>query len=77
MISTEDRAEDLVQRYRSKESSGYSLTGMCLLDADRTGEKVSGIPVTSSAVNVLQYLCREWVDEVVLSVPGDYPGTDD
>ena len=77
IISTQDRAADVVQRYRSREDSGYYLTGICLLDVNRTGEQIQDVPVTSGAGNVLQYLCREWVDEVVISVPGDYPGTDE
>ena len=75
IISTADRADDVVGRYRSRENSGYHLTGICLLDADQTGGHIQDVPVTSGADNVLQYLCREWVDEVVISVPGDYPGT--
>ena len=76
IISTADRVEDVVRRYRSRENADYSLTGICLLDADHTGEEILGVPVTSSAQKVRSFLCREWVDEAVLSLPEHYEGTD-
>ena len=56
-------------RYKSDRMSHYLLKGVCLLDLDQTGEDVLGIPVNANADTVLPMLCREWVDEVVLSVP--------
>ena len=54
------------------ESADYQITGICLLDADRTGESVLGVPVTSTADSVRSFLCREWVDEVVISIPKEH-----
>ena len=77
IITTSDRAEDVVKRYLAPEVSLYRITGICLMDEDRVGDRIQGISVTSSAGTVLQFLCREWVDEVVLSFPEHYetPGT--
>lgn len=72
IISTGDRICDVVQRYQGMESADYQITGICLLDADRTGESVLGVPVTSTADSVLSFLCREWVDEVVISIPKEH-----
>ena len=47
------------------------------MDADEVGSEILGVNVTSSAATVLQFLCREWVDEVVLSFPEDYIAPDD
>lgn len=72
IISTSDRVDEVVKRYLSERPSHYALTGLCLLDMDQTGEKVLGIPINSTQENVVQFLCREWVDEVAISVPMHY-----
>ena len=69
IISTCDRVEDVVTRYRAQTVSGYLLTGVCVLDLDQTGEQILGVPVTANQDSVLDALRKEWVDEVVLSVP--------
>ena len=69
IITTKDRAFDVVARYQEPQVTQYRLTGVCLTDAQEVGTEILGIPVTSSADSVVQFLCREWVDEVVLSFP--------
>ena len=72
VITTKDRAEEVVKRYQLREVSQYRLTGICVMDADMVGSEILGVPVNSSAGSVLNFLCREWVDEVVLSFPEGY-----
>ena len=72
IITTKDRAEEVLARYQTREVSQYRITGVCLMDANEIGAEILGVPVTSSAGSVLQFLCREWVDEVVLSFPEGY-----
>ena len=72
IISTSSCVDEVVKRYLSERPSHYLLTGLCLLDMDQTGEKVLGVPINATQENVVQFLCREWVDEVVISVPMNY-----
>lgn len=72
IISTCDRVDEVVRRYRSETPSRYLLKGICLLDMDQTGEQIMGVPITADGESVLTYLCWEWVDEVVVSIPADY-----
>ena len=72
IISSCSRVENVVQRYQGDPSKKFLLTGVCLLDLDQVGQEVCGVPINSNADDVLQYLCRAWVDEVVISVPSDY-----
>lgn len=48
---------------------------MCILDRDKTGETVCGIPVTASSNSLLDYLCDKWVEEIFFSIPvnASYP----
>ena len=44
---------------------GIALHGIILLDKNRTGEQIDGIPVVASAENAVEYLCQNWVDRVI------------
>lgn len=68
LLTTCNHADDLVARYRNIKPSSYRITGVCVLDLDQTGTEIQGIPVNTTRETVLAHLCREWVDEVVLSV---------
>lgn len=72
IISTNDRVDEVVRRYLAEKPSNYLMKGICLLDMDRTGENVQGILVNTRMDNVLSFLCREWVDEVVVSIPNNH-----
>ena len=72
VITTSDRAEDTVQCLR-RDGHGYSILGLCLLDQDSKGQTVSGVTVTSTGAEVLEYLCDKWVDEVYIAMPAGQP----
>jgi exopolysaccharide biosynthesis polyprenyl glycosylphosphotransferase len=72
IISTCDRVDAVVKRYVSEKVSQYQLIGVCLLDLDQTGTEIMGIPINTNQDNVLSYLCREWVDEVLISIPSQH-----
>lgn len=69
VVATSDRVEEILKRYASVNPKHYLMAGICVLDCDRTGESVQGIPVNSTRDTLLQFLCREWIDEVVVSCP--------
>ena len=72
-ITTTDRAERVIKRFRNNNLNNNQVAGMCILDEDCTGQTVAGVPVTASAENVVKYLCDKWVDEVMVSVSTSYP----
>ena len=69
VVTTSDRAEELLKRYQSIRPARYLVKGICLLDGDHTGEQICGVAVDSHKDNVIDVLCREWVNEAVVSVP--------
>ncbi len=48
---------------------GVTVTGAAVLDCDRKGEEVNGIPVVADHENVSDYICRRWIDEVLIVLP--------
>ena len=69
VITAAERAESVLKRYQSIRPARYDIKGICLLDADHTGEEICGVAVDARGDNVLDVLRREWVDEVVVSLP--------
>lgn len=72
-ITTKDRAEYIIDRFRRENINHDRIQGLCILDADCIGQKISGIPVSSGENTVLKYLCDKWVDEIFVSLPESFP----
>lgn len=72
-ITVSDRAEQVMKRFFDNNIISRTVQGMCILDEDRTGTEICGIPVTASAETIVKHLCQIWVDEVFVSLPASYP----
>lgn len=72
VLTTLERAENVVKRYQKDAFCNYAVKGICILDGDHAGSEICGVPVNSTIDSVHAFLCREWVDEVVLSVPNQF-----
>ena len=72
IVTTEDRAEQVITRYQ-QDLYNYLVRGICILDQELMGSKICDVPVNATRKTVLSFLCREWVDEVVISIPNQYP----
>lgn len=72
-VTTKDRAEDVLQRFRENNITGKKIQGICILDEDCTGQTIGGVPVTASGASVVKHLCEIWVDEVFVSLPETFP----
>lgn len=66
VITSSDIAEETVQNIHNNNPARYSVVGVVVIDKDMTGESIGGVPVVSDAENVLTYVCREWVDEILI-----------
>ena len=73
VITTQDRAAYVVKRFSRNNDSGRKIHGMCILDKDCTDSFVGCVKVTATAANVMEHLCRTWVDEVFISLPVSCP----
>ena len=71
-VTTSRRAEDTVRNFLVH-NPGYLIQGICVLDEDRAGQTVAGIPVVVNRSELLTYLCDKWIDEVYFSVSSQYP----
>lgn len=69
IVTTNDRAKDVITNLRKNNMGLYSIQGLCILDRDSVGQVVSGVLVTASKDSLEDYLCDKWVDEVFISLP--------
>ena len=65
VIAPQRRLQESVEEI-CKNCYGYSTVGAVVLDADLKGEKISEVPVVANGSDVMAYVCREWVDEVLI-----------
>lgn len=64
-------AERIVKKICENSYDGRAPHGIIILDKERTGETVGGIPVVASRSSAVSYLCQNWVDEVITSYRGE------
>ena len=69
IITTEKQSQSVVKNMLSFDYIGVRPTGIVLVDQDRTGHKIQGVPVVSNLANAAEYVCREWFDEVLIVLP--------
>lgn len=75
ILTSKDTMDTVIDNIRNNNYEGFQLTGLAVYDIDkeRIGEKVNGTPIVSNADTVLDYVCREWVDEVFINLPKEIP----
>ena len=56
----------VLEGLRAHQVEKLNVTGLGMTDLDKTGEVIEGVPVVSDVKNVVNYVCREWVDEVFI-----------
>lgn len=70
VVSTEEYAAKMIQRFRRRMYNGFNLAGFAIMDKDMSGQTVERIPVVCDKDNLLEYIRTEVVDEVMINLPG-------
>ncbi len=66
IITSEANVESVIKEMLSEPLVGYVISGIILLDNNKIGTEVSGIPVVGNEENAAFYICHNWVDEVLI-----------
>ena len=69
ILTTAERAQSVILNIENHNYKDFRLTGVALLDMDKRGEQIAGVPVVADRETVVSYACREWVDEVFIDLP--------
>lgn len=78
IVTSESMVETVVETIRDNNYERFTIAGVAVLDKDMTGSVVTeGIKVVADAGSVVDYTCREWVDEVFVNLPPEQPLCED
>ena len=66
-------ADSVISNLNNHIYAGYRLVGIVLMDKDLTGQKIQGIPVVSDGKSVPEYVCQQWIDEVLVIPSEEMP----
>ncbi len=75
LLTTKSMASELIRNFRENNYGGLRLIGIALMndvgkkDAFHKGMEIEGVPVVADAVSMADYVCKDWVDEVFISLP--------
>lgn len=64
LVADEGCVERIVNK--ADEIDGFSYSGLVLTNRDAEGETISGLKVVANLSTAADYICREWVDEVLV-----------
>lgn len=77
IVTSSTIAYKVIENVEKTNYSRYDIVGVALLDKDLIGNKINSISVVANNETVGMYVCKEWVDEVLIVLPKEiaYPNT--
>ncbi|MDD6808011.1 MAG: exopolysaccharide biosynthesis polyprenyl glycosylphosphotransferase [Oscillospiraceae bacterium] len=72
IVTSSNMAESVVKNLKSNSFGQFAISGLVFVDKDAVGETVDGVSVVTTMENITDYVCREWVDEVLMASPREY-----
>ena len=75
IVTTDSMAQEVILNLKKDNYEDIKIAGVAIVNKDLTGTQVLGLDVVANADDVVDYVCRSWIDEVFISVDGakDYP----
>lgn len=69
LVVTEKKlVPDVIASLKQHKGEQFRITGIVFCDEKQIGEKIEGIPVVTDIHGAVEYVCREWVDEVFIQI---------
>lgn len=75
IVTVDSMLEDTRLDVRRFDLEGYHVAGVAVLNQDMEGKELEDFSIVASRSSVVEYVCRNWVDEVFVNYPDDmiYP----
>ncbi len=64
LVTESHMAEEVIACFLRNNYSDLELESVAVIDQDLTGTKISGVPVTGSKQNMMEYIQLQWIDAV-------------
>lgn len=69
IVTTHELVTRVTENIQNDNYQGFRVTGLAIIDHDMIGEEIAGVPVVANKDNIVDYVCRGWVDEVFINIP--------
>ncbi len=69
VVTHSSMAAEVLENMKTGEYQTVRTTGFIFLDEAMEGQTVCDIPVVANRDNMIEYICRGWVDEVLVVLP--------
>lgn len=69
IVTSSAAADNVISTIRGNNYGTFHLAGVVLMDCDKTGQALQGIPVVAGADSMISYIHKNWVDEVLFAMP--------
>ncbi len=76
VITESDKAEAVLEKLKQDKGDRFCVTGIVLTDLDKKDCMIGDVPVVANVSDVVEYVCREWVDEVLIRLSVQTPEVD-
>ena len=73
IVTTEDIAGQVVDRMLKNNYARYRMAGMAVIDTEAVGQTINGVDVVADALTAVDYVCQNWVDEVLIVMSDSQP----
>ena len=73
IVTVSDIVDTVIDNIKNKNYGDYFVTGVCILDKKAKGRVIDGVTVVADDDDLVEYVCREWVDEVFINIPESEP----
>ena len=70
ILAPADKMEQAVENIRENQYDIFRIAGLAVLDCDMTDKTIEEIPVVANLDTVVNYVCKEWIDEVYIEPDG-------
>lgn len=68
VITTKQRAENMLSEMKQFDDWTRRIEGVIITDEDMMNQTIAGVPVLANEDNMMDYICREIVDEVYIDI---------
>ena len=69
IVTVSDIVDTVIDNIKNKNYGDYFVTGVCILDKKAKGRVIDGVTVVADEDDLVEYVCREWVDELFITIP--------
>lgn len=73
LVVSADVADAVVESMRENNYARYKIAGLTVIDQNMIGQYVNEVPVVADMEMAAEYVCRQWIDEVLIVTSGLVP----